>query len=491
MAKILLVEDNEMNRDMLSRRLVRKGYEIVIAEDGQKAVDMACSEEPDIILMDMSLPVIDGWEATRRVKAGSCTGHIPIIALTAHAMASDRDKAIEAGCDEYETKPVDLPKLLEKIQLFLEMKAGHAELEVHVAELMEDDAVPEAAQEVTSVLLVDDNDINLDLLSRRVMKEGHEVTLARNGMEALKQLKSRRFSLVLLDIMMPLLNGYEVLEQMKADDALKSIPVIMISAVDDIDSIVRCIEMGAEDYLTKPFNPVLLRARMNASLEKKRLRDKEDIYLHQIEAERKRADTLLRVILPEPVVEELKRTNVYRPRRYEDVAVLFCDIVGFTAYCDQLQPEVVVPHLQEMVEEFEDIAVKNHLQKIKTIGDSFMAAAGILKETDNPVLDCIRCGLDMVAATNKFPSGWQVRIGVHCGPVMAGVVGRRQYLFDIWGDTVNTASRVERHGKPGAVCISEVAMNRVVESCSCENMGLVKMKGKGDFEVYTVNICSG
>ena len=119
MPKILLVEDNEMNRDMLSRRLQRKGYEVVIAVDGGEGVEMAHSQSPDLILMDMSLPVLDGWEATRRLKAAPDTAAIPIIALTAHAMATDRDKAMEAGCDDYDTKPIELPRLLGKIETWL------------------------------------------------------------------------------------------------------------------------------------------------------------------------------------------------------------------------------------------------------------------------------------------------------------------------------------------------------------------------------------
>jgi two-component system cell cycle response regulator DivK len=119
MSKILLVEDNETNRDMLSRRLIRKGYEVVMAEDGEQAVQMAATEHPDIILMDMSLPVIDGWEATRRVKAHEATRVIPVIALTAHAMAGDREKAMDAGCDDYDTKPIEFPRLLDKITALL------------------------------------------------------------------------------------------------------------------------------------------------------------------------------------------------------------------------------------------------------------------------------------------------------------------------------------------------------------------------------------
>jgi len=119
MPKILLVEDNEMNRDMLSRRLQHKGYQVVLALNGQNGVEITQTEAPDLILMDMSLPVLDGWEATRHLKAGSATRHIPIIALTAHAMSSDREKALEAGCDDYDTKPVELPRLLAKIDALL------------------------------------------------------------------------------------------------------------------------------------------------------------------------------------------------------------------------------------------------------------------------------------------------------------------------------------------------------------------------------------
>jgi two-component system cell cycle response regulator DivK len=119
MTRVLLVEDNEMNRDMLSRRLQRRGYEVMIAVDGQQGVAMAQSESPDLILMDMSLPLIDGWEATRTLKSAAETKHIPVIALTAHAMSTDRDKAMEAGCDDYDTKPIELPRLLGKIEALI------------------------------------------------------------------------------------------------------------------------------------------------------------------------------------------------------------------------------------------------------------------------------------------------------------------------------------------------------------------------------------
>lgn len=134
MTKILLVEDNYRNRDMLSRRLERRNYEVVIAMDGESGLAMAASEVPDLILMDMSLPILDGWEATRRLKADAATQHIPIIALTAHAMSSDRDKALEAGCDDYDTKPIELPRLLEKMEALL---GGNAPSAVNTTDVEE------------------------------------------------------------------------------------------------------------------------------------------------------------------------------------------------------------------------------------------------------------------------------------------------------------------------------------------------------------------
>jgi len=337
------------------------------------------------------------------------------------------------------------------------------------------------------LLVVDDNEANRDLLARSLARQGHTVALAENGRQALEMVARDPFDLILLDIMMPELDGYQVLQRLKADVALRHIPVIMISALDELDSVVRCIEMGAEDYLPKPFNPVLLRARIGASLNKKRFHDREVGYLRQIEAEKKRADELLHVILPDEIVEELKATNRVRPRRYEDVAVLFCDVVGFTPYSEKHPPEEVVAHLQELVEAYEDLALRHELQKIKTIGDAFMAAAGLLRPVPNPVLAAVECGLGMVERIRAMPAGWTVRVGIHAGPLVAGVVGHRQYLFDVFGDTVNTAARVESHGVPGAVAVSATAWRRIADRCRGQSLGLVPVKGKGELEIFRVD----
>jgi class 3 adenylate cyclase len=258
----------------------------------------------------------------------------------------------------------------------------------------------------------------------------------------------------------------------------------MISGLDQVDGVVRCIEMGAEDYLAKPFNTVLLQARVHACLEKKRLRDREAQYLEQIQKERQRADDLLRVILPNEIIKELKETNQVRPRRFEQVSVLFCDIVGFTPFCDANAPEEVVRYLQQLIEAWEEIALKYEVEKIKTIGDAFMAAAGLLQQTsDHPVIHCVRCGLEMIDACQRLPPRWNLRVGIHAGPVVAGVIGRRQYLFDLWGDTVNIAARMESLGVPGAVVLSGSAWQQIAHRCRGDSRGKIKVDGKGEIEL--------
>src|SRR5207237_9805666 len=155
--------------------------------------------------------------------------------------------------------------------------------------------------------------------------------------------------------------------------------------------VAHCIRRGVEEYVAKPFNPVLLKARIGACLEKKRFRDRETLYLRQIEQEKKRSDELLHVILPGPIVDELKTTNEVRPRDCENVAVLFADLVGFTSYCDKHSAQEVVEPLQKLVEAWENCALEHGVEKIKTIGDAFMAASGLLLTQENPVLNCVLC----------------------------------------------------------------------------------------------------
>lgn len=334
------------------------------------------------------------------------------------------------------------------------------------------------------VLIVDDNEDNRFTLSMRLETCGYEnIVTAENGREALEKMREGPVDLVLLDIMMPELDGYGVLEELRTDTALRDIPVVMISALEDINSVVRCIELGATDYLTKPFNPVLLKARVDNCIEKARYKAQEAAHLARIESEKRRADELLTTVLPRSIARVLKLNSRLAPQRYEDVAVLFCDVVGFTAYSERHPPETVFAELEALVDRFEEIAQKYGLEKIKTVGDAFMATANLLSPVDEPVHAAVACALDMVAATQTVRADWVVRIGIDFGPVAAGIMGKRQFQFDVWGDTVNTAARIEEFGRPGSVNVSGRAWLQLRNRAQGRSLGFVDLKGKEKIEV--------
>lgn len=342
-------------------------------------------------------------------------------------------------------------------------------------------------QKPPRVLVVDDSAQLRHDLAAKVAELGCAVVEADGGFAALRRLESEEFDLVLLDIEMPGLDGFKVLGFIRDRPALRHLPVVMVSALDTLDAVVHCIELGADDYLLKPWHEALLRARVHSCIERKRARDVERALLQRVEAERARADLLLGSIFPDAVLEELKQTGAVRPRRHDEVVVLFCDVVGFTAYCDRRSPEELVDALQAMVMEFETIAASHTLVKIKTIGDAFLATSGLLVPVANPVLAAVEAGRDMIRAAARPPCGWQVRVGIHVGPVLAGVVGARQYLFDVWGDTVNTASRVEHHGAIGKVTLSAEAHARVRDLVAATSLGPHDIKGKGSMELFAVD----
>jgi class 3 adenylate cyclase len=339
-----------------------------------------------------------------------------------------------------------------------------------------------------SVLVVDDNEVNRDLLARRLQRQGHVVTVAVDGSQALELMRSAPFDLVLLDIMMPQMNGYEVLEHLKADEKLRYIPVIMISAVDDIDSIVRCIELGAEDYLSKPFNPVLLKARISACLEKKRLRDQEQAYLQKLADEQEKSERLLLNILPKAIAERLKQGEITIADSFADVTVMFADLVGFTKLSTHLSPAELVELLNEIFSAFDELADRYGLEKIKTIGDAYMVVGGLPTPSGDHAEAIAEMAIEIQATIAKVRTKsdrqLSIRIGIHTGPVEAGVIGTKKFTYDLWGDTVNTASRMESQGIPGGIQVTVATYDRLRDKYVFEERGIIQVKGKGDMMTY-------
>ena len=346
------------------------------------------------------------------------------------------------------------------------------------------------------ILVVDDDPSNRDVLCRRLEREGYKTCRAVDGAEALQLLSEQPFDLMLLDFMMPGMTGAEVLAVVKSTPSLSHLPVIILSATDDMTKVIQCIELGAEDYLPKPFDPVLLRARIDACLEKKRLRDEEQrksqqlvAALRETENQKNIAASLLRNILPDEIADELLAKGQVDPRYFEDVTIVFTDFVAFTASIENIAAEELVALLHEYFTSFDQIVQRYGLEKLKTIGDSYMLAGGLpVRSSSNPV-DAVLACFEILQAVEELgrrqnSPNWQVRIGVHTGPVVAGVVGIRKFAFDVWGDTVNFASRMESSGIPGRINLSQQTYSRVKDFFECESRGKILTKEKKEYDMY-------
>ena len=208
--------------------------------------------------------------------------------------------------------------------------------------------------------------------------------------------------------------------------------------------------------------------------------------LAQAREAQNQADELLHALLPKKAADEIRSIGTVIPRRYENVAVLFCDVTNFTSYCDKHEPEDVVSRLDALFVIFERVTARHGLEKIKTIGDGFMAAGGLLHEIQDPIGSAVRCGLEMASTLIDARLGWEVRVGVHAGPVVAGVVGQERYQFDIWGDTVNVAARMSDKSKPGHVAVTKAVWEQVASRFEAEDFGDMEVKGKGTIAVFGI-----
>jgi len=346
------------------------------------------------------------------------------------------------------------------------------------------------------VLIVDDDEDNRIILSRRLLADGCEVMLAESGRQALRILRRCPCDLVLLDIMLPEIDGIAVLREIKKSPELQDLPVIMMTADDNLETIVRCVKMGASDYLLKPFNSVLLRARARALLEGKRLRDAEKkrekelkTALAEVEQQRQATQHVLLNILPPMIAEELKNHGAIQPMYFEDVTIVFADIVGFTLSTERLPADELVQHLHKYFSAFDEIVRRYGLEKLKTIGDCYMFAGGLPVRCPSHPVDCVLAALEMLDAAKALGDetvSWDLRIGVHTGPVIAGVVGIHKFAFDIWGDTVNFASRLESCGTAGRINLSASTHSRVKDFFACEKRDKITIREGREVDTYVV-----
>ena len=342
------------------------------------------------------------------------------------------------------------------------------------------------------ILVVDDSRTLRRILIRELNSLGFQNILeAADGLEAIESVKSNAVDLMLLDMEMPELDGLGVLEALKSDDLYKALPIIVISGADQFDKTIKCIEIGAEDYLPKPFDPILLRARIFSSLEKKRLRDLDKKHLELLnqekellEIEQLKTEKLMLNILPRPIAERLKRGEKNISGSYPEVTILFSDLVGFTKMSSQTSATDLVKLLNDLFSRFDKRAEALGVEKIKTIGDAYMAVAGLpIPRPDHAQL-CAELALgmfeDLKAFNQENGKELNMRIGLNSGPVVAGVIGFTKFSYDLWGNTVNTASRMESTSQPGRVQVSPATYEAIKDDYLLEDGGLMECKGLGE-----------
>jgi adenylate cyclase len=335
-----------------------------------------------------------------------------------------------------------------------------------------------------TILIADDNRVNRLLLGRGLEQQGHTVAFAEHGREALDQLRCGQFDLMLLDVEMPELDGYQVLAELKLDPHLRDLPVIMTSALDELDSVVTCIEMGAEDYLTKPVNPVLLNARITASLEKKRLRDQQR--------------ELIGKFATKEVAEDLLTSGFSLGGKHLDASAMFCDIRSFTAIVEAREPSETIELLNDYYTLMMDAIGAEGGIVNQMVGDGLMAIFGAPLPRDGHRLGAVLAARQMVemirlfneeqAARDKLQI--QIGIGIASGPVVAGYTGTQQRAtYTCVGDTVNVAARLESHTKVvnRPILIDEHTRSGLDDLIAVEEQGELTLKGKTDpVKVYAV-----
>jgi class 3 adenylate cyclase len=334
-----------------------------------------------------------------------------------------------------------------------------------------------------TILVVDDETDNLEIVTDYLTQADSEYKIlqAKNGAMALKIAEKVMPDLVLTDWNMPVMDGLELTKALKNNELLAHIPVVMQTANTEDRQLKQAFESGVMDYIKKPISALELKARVHSAL--------------ALSQAQKQTEQLLLNILPKEVADDLKKTGKTQVKRYDLVSVLFTDFKNFTQLSEAIDPEKVVEELNLCFLAFDEICERHNLEKIKTIGDAYMCAGGLPIANESNPYDTVQAALDMQAWMVKMQAekqakgeaAWQLCIGIHSGPVVAGVVGKNKFAYDIWGDTVNLASRMESSGEADKVNISGVTYELVKDKFQCTYRGKIEAKNKGEVEMYFVN----
>jgi adenylate cyclase len=348
------------------------------------------------------------------------------------------------------------------------------------------------------ILIVDDLIVNTMLLDRMLTNAGYSsVTSVNRSKDVYALHQQNRYDLILLDLEMPGQNGFQVMEQLKEIESDGYLPVLVLTALPEYK--LRALKAGAKDFISKPFELAEVLIRVRNMVEVRLLHLETKRLYNQVSAEKKVSERLLLNILPHAIAERLKDRQEVTAENiteliadsFDAVTVLFADIVDFTKFSGRVTPEELVKILNQVFTEFDIVADKCGLEKIKTIGDAYMAVAGLPVPVPDHSIRAARMALEMIEVMEKFNLAnkyqFHIRIGISTGAAVAGVIGKRKFLYDLWGDVVNTASRMESHSIPDRIQITDSTRKNLGKQFLCEDRGGIDIKGKGEMNTWFLN----
>lgn len=480
---IVIVDDKPTNLGVLFDFLTDSGFKVLVAQDGESAIQKVEYAHPDLILLDVMMPGIDGFETCRRLKAQESTKDIPVIFMTALSETVDKVKGFNLGAVDYVTKPVQQEEVKARVTTHLKLRNLQKKLEAQNLQLQEEIEQRNKAEE-----------------SLR-QAEAKYRSIFENASDGIFQ-SSPEGRYITANLALSRIYGYSSPEELMNQisnigqqlyvESMRSEEIATLLQMDDIVSDIesqvyrkdRKIIWISENIRTvrDSSGSVLYYEGTVADITE---RKKSEVALRQA---RKKAELLLLNILPQPIAERLKKGQRTIADSFEEVTVMFADLVEFTKYSAQTSPQALVETLNVIFSKFDRLAEKHGLEKIKTIGDAYMVVAGLPTPRKNHAEAIAEMALDMRKEIAKYNNengeSFKLRIGINSGPVVAGVIGIKKISYDLWGDTVNTASRMESQGQPGQIQVTVATYERLRDHYLFEERFPMQVKGKGEMTTY-------
>ncbi len=480
---LVIVDDDAETSRLLHRLLSQQGYRIQVAESGRQAMDLILEHHPGLVLLDLLLPDMDGYTLCQQLKTAPLTADIPVIVLSALVDSLDKVKAFQVGAADYITKPFAVQEVLVRVKNQLHLAQQRQQLSRQNALLVQE--VKERTQMEQALIAAE--------MNYRSIFENATVGIFKAS--AIGQLLSVNPS-------MARLYGYGSAEEMVA--TVENISRQIYLEPKRRDELV--VYLNRFEKITDAESEVFRQdgSTFWVSEDIWKVWDKNGTFLHyegivhdiserrQMETElrqqRQQADRLLVNILPYRIAQRLKGGARTIAESLDQVSVLFADLVDFTAASSEMTPRQLVKMLNEIFSMFDQLAEFHRLEKIKTIGDAYMVAGGLPTPQDDHAEGIAQFALDICEAIKQFPrpdgQTFQIRVGINTGPVVAGVIGRRKFAYDLWGDTVNVASRMEATGEAQRIQVTPALYEKLKDQFQFEQRGYVAVKGRGQMMTY-------